>query len=239
MKWLFGKIWLFWSAFVFALSWFIVFPLFFIVFNFFPAKKFVFGHRIAQDWSRVICAMVGVRTVIHGMKNVPPKVQLIYVFNHRSQIDVPVSFMVVDRVFSTIAKHSAGKIPVIGYGLKHLHIAVNRKDLQSRKQSLEKLGERIEMGHSIVVFPEGRRNRDKEALGKFYDGAFKLSKRFDLPVLPVTLVGSDKINNPLKPLNMFPGRIDVYYGKIIQPEENIEIQKENVRSVMLKHLNKV
>jgi 1-acyl-sn-glycerol-3-phosphate acyltransferase len=56
----------------------------------------------------------------------------------------------------------------------------------------------------ILFFPEGTRSLDGKLL-PFKKGAFRLAIEQQLPVLPVTLVGTRDIM-PAKTLRVFPGR---------------------------------
>ena len=50
-------------------------------------------------------------------------------------------------------------------------------------------------GHSLLVFPQGHRSRDGR-LGRFYSGAFQLALRFDVPVIPICISGTDQVLPP-------------------------------------------
>jgi 1-acyl-sn-glycerol-3-phosphate acyltransferase len=47
----------------------------------------------------------------------------------------------------------------------------------------------IDGGMSLIVFPEGKRTRDGR-VGEFEAGAFRLAQQLNIPLVPVSLVGS-------------------------------------------------
>ncbi|SDD76665.1 1-acyl-sn-glycerol-3-phosphate acyltransferases [Sanguibacter gelidistatuariae] len=71
-------------------------------------------------------------------------------------------------------------------------------------------------GSSLLIFPEGTRSLDGE-LGDFHTGALRIAKEFDVPLLPVALVGTQA----LLPKNgkFTAGPIEVRLGEPIQPED--------------------
>ena len=50
-------------------------------------------------------------------------------------------------------------------------------------------------GRSMLLFPQGHRSRDGR-LGRFYSGAFKLAVQFNVPVVPICIMGSDRLFPP-------------------------------------------
>lgn len=71
-------------------------------------------------------------------------------------------------------------------------------------------------GSSLLVFPEGTRSKDGE-LGEFHTGPLRIAKEFDVPLLPVALVGAHSMlpkNGKFK-----TGAIEVRLGQPIEPED--------------------
>ena len=49
----------------------------------------------------------------------------------------------------------------------------------------------IKSGHSMMIFPEGTRNKGDELL-PFKDGAFKIAQKAGCLIIPVAICGTDK-----------------------------------------------
>lgn len=49
----------------------------------------------------------------------------------------------------------------------------------------------INSGTSLIVFPEGKRTRDGHVT-EFQDGAFRVAQQLEIPIVPVSIVGSFK-----------------------------------------------
>lgn len=71
-------------------------------------------------------------------------------------------------------------------------------------------------GSSLLVFPEGTRSLDG-TLGEFRSGAARIAKEFDVPLLPVAIVGTHELLP--KASRPRPGPVEVRLGRPIQPED--------------------
>lgn len=71
-------------------------------------------------------------------------------------------------------------------------------------------------GSSLLVFPEGTRSTDGE-LGDFRSGALRIAKEFDVPLLPVALVGTRSLLPKGGKLRL--GSVEVRIGEAIQPDD--------------------
>jgi long-chain acyl-CoA synthetase len=78
------------------------------------------------------------------------------------------------------------------------------------RQTLRYIGEIVEDGFSVLIFPEGRRTEEGE-IGPFMPGVGMIAARLGVPVIPVRLKGLDKI---LQRHMRFPtvGRAEVAFG---------------------------
>jgi long-chain acyl-CoA synthetase len=60
------------------------------------------------------------------------------------------------------------------------------------RQTLRYMGEIVEDGHSILIFPEGRRSESGE-ISKFQPGVGMIASRLGVPVVPVRVRGLDQV----------------------------------------------
>jgi long-chain acyl-CoA synthetase len=78
------------------------------------------------------------------------------------------------------------------------------------RQTLRYIGEVLESGYSVLIFPEGRRTTAGEIDG-FRPGVGMIASRLGVPVVPVRLEGLDKVLHPSWKMAK-PGRVRVAYG---------------------------
>ena len=79
----------------------------------------------------------------------------------------------------------------------------------------------LKKGISIVVAPEGTRNDTKDPLLPFQRGAFRLAIETRIPILPMAVIGADRIMKRGSIL-LRPGNVRVYFSQAMMPPENSE-----------------
>ena len=166
----------------------------------------------------------------------------IIVGNHNAAVDIPINTSSCPKNINIkfLGKAEAGKLPVLGVLIKSLSVLVDRKSAESRQSTFRFMSAEIEKGYSIFIYPEGTRNRTKEPLKEFYDGAFKLAIDHQLPLVVCTLIGTKIINSPDKTMSFLPGRVDAHWEIPIETKgktiEDLPALKEEVKALMLQRL---
>jgi long-chain acyl-CoA synthetase len=79
------------------------------------------------------------------------------------------------------------------------------------RQTLRYIGEVLEDGFSVLIFPEGKRTEAGE-IDRFRPGVGMIASRLSVPVVPVRLEGLDKVLHHTWKMAK-PGRIRVAFGK--------------------------
>ncbi|MEM8599390.1 MAG: lysophospholipid acyltransferase family protein [Bacteroidota bacterium] len=118
-----------------------------------------------------------------------PRNPYVVVSNHQSNADVPL----VSRLpweMKWIGKKELFDIPIVGWLMKLSDdIEVDRKDPRSRASVLTRAKDVLDQRCSVMFFPEGTRSKDGRVKA-FYDGAFRLAIKAQVPILPVALDGT-------------------------------------------------
>jgi 1-acyl-sn-glycerol-3-phosphate acyltransferase len=95
--------------------------------------------------------------------------------------------------FKWVMKKELLKMPFVGASCKALgHVFVDRANSEEANQSLIDAKDKITDGVSAFFFPEGTRSPDGE-LKNFKKGAFRMAQSLNLPILPVSIKGANKI----------------------------------------------
>jgi 1-acyl-sn-glycerol-3-phosphate acyltransferase len=79
----------------------------------------------------------------------------------------------------------------------------------------------LDKGISIVMAPEGTRNNTADALLPFQTGAFRLSIESQIPIMPMAVIGADRIMKRGSIL-LSPGTVRVYFSPAMMPPANSE-----------------
>jgi 1-acyl-sn-glycerol-3-phosphate acyltransferase len=178
----------YYSAIVYVLTFLLIFPAFFIL----AQKKNWHKHayKITSLWGRAFHWMIGVKIIIEDENNKPKSKPCIYVANHFSYADIATMPIIADDA-CFVGKHSIKKVPLFGYYFTSLHITVNRENVRDRAKVIEKNIKAIEMGKSLIIFPEGGiRTKNPPYLERFKDGAFRTAIAKEVPIVPVSLTNN-------------------------------------------------
>lgn len=198
-------------------------------------------HFAPIIFSKIVLVLMGINVKVHNLELLDKSKQFILVGNHMSYMDALISAVASDNYKKYIGKAEILAYPVLGYLLKKLYVPVQRDQKESRKWSMETMFKYLKDGASMVIFPEGTCNTTPELLKEFKDGAFSLSVQLQIPIAICTIVGAADVM-PRKLLSIRPGRIDVYWTKIIEPGSftlnDIEEMKLLAKQEMLPILQK-
>ena len=189
----------------------------------FAAETFV----VAWAKSNAAIAFMKVKTV--GLENIDPRQSYIIVANHQSLFDIFVMYGWLGIDIKWVIKKELRKAPIIGYCCEALnHVFIDRSNRQAALASLEEAKRFIVDGTSIIFFPEGTRSKTGK-LGTFKKGAFRMALDMDLPLLPVTLSGTNKIL-PSGSTRLMPGTAKM----IVHPPISLEDNNANSLSTLSK-----
>lgn len=107
-----------------------------------------------------------------------------------------------------LVKRELTLIPGLGQLFSLMCLPVDRSSKEARNASKVRMLNELKQGISVLIFPEGTRNRTKDPLIPFYDGAFELAIDAQVPILPVVLTNIRKINR-VDTLLVQPGTLEI------------------------------
>ena len=212
-----------------------------IIFSFLAAvMAMIFSPRLGSFFGMLWAKSSGLLTPmfvkVTGKENIKKNVSYVIVANHQSQYDIFVLYGWLGVDFRWIMKKELRNAPFIGYASAKVgHIFIDRSSPVAAMKSIEDAKKQLKNGTSVVIFPEGTRSR-KGKLKKFKKGAFKIAHQLDLPILPVTLVGTNKFMGPGF-LNVMPGKVKLIIHEPIDvkkyedtPDELMKITRDTIES---------
>ena len=169
-----------------------------------------FGIR-AAGW------MSGVRVVIEGREKVLPGHTYVFLSNHLGNFDGPVLSHVIPRDCRALIKQEMMHLPILSIVFKQAQLVPIERSNPKKAQMGIELGARLlQEGKSFFAFPEGTRSRDG-CLGDFKKGVFIMAIKAQIPVFPITILGSNTIQRPGK-YGIRPGTIHVIFHDPISTE---------------------
>ncbi len=126
-----------------------------------------------------------------GRENIPSRGAFIFACNHQSNVDPVLVGLNVKRVVHYMAKDSLFKNPVFGFVLRGCGAFPVKRGRIDKGALKEALGY-LESGEPLLIFPQGTRRKAGEER-KVNPGLGFLAVKSGVPVVPVRLIGTDKV----------------------------------------------
>lgn len=189
----------------------------------------VAGRYIAASWGRLICWLTPVWVTVEGAENADPDRTYVVACNHQSQYDIFVVYGWLKLDLKWVLKAELRKVPGVGIGCEKAgHIFVERGNPEQTRKSISEALEKVGNGVGVLFFVEGTRSQDGK-LRPFKKGAFRVATSQNLPILPVTIIGTRDIQKPNSPM-IFPGRVRM----VIHPAIEVDGGEDagNIRDLM-------
>lgn len=193
------------------------------------------SRTFAATWARLLGWLTPIRVVVEGAEHAEPGRQYVVVSNHQSMYDILVIYGWLKLDLKWVMKQELRKVPAIGIGCEKAgHIYVDRRNPKKARAAINQALQRLGDGVGILFFPEGTRSNSGRLL-PFKKGAFRTAIEQNLPVLPVTVIGTRDII-PNKTLKLFPGRARMVIHPAIETSrlspQDCDSLVENARSVI-------
>ncbi len=167
-----------------------------------------FIYRAARLCLRTAGVLCGVRVKITGRDKIVPGQTYVFLSNHQGNFDGPVLFHAIPRDMRALMKKEMLRMPVLSIVMQQLRfVPLDRSDPAGARDGIDRAAEILREGLSFIAFPEGTRSRDGR-LGEFKKGAFIMAIKAGVPIVPITIVNSDRIQPP-GAFGIKPGRIDL------------------------------
>lgn len=191
---------------------------------------------IARRWIRWIFAACGIEIQVAGLEHLEPAATYVVMSNHQSAIDIGALVTGLPFPWRFVAKKEIARIPFFGWAVRLAgNIVIDRSNNERSVASLQAAARRIREGLNVIIFPEGTRSPTGE-LQDFKSGGFHLAIEAGVPILPVTVSGSQRIT-PKHSLRVESGVVKLQIGAPIPTaglgREGRHELKERVRSAIL------
>lgn len=185
----------------------------------------------------------GARPETSGFEHIPDSGGFIVASNHLSFLDSVIIQSILPRQVRFFAKADywtqkglKGKI-MRGFFDSVGSIPVERGDHSASVTALKQLVDFVENGDGVGIYPEGTRSRD----GRLYRGRTGvgwLALTSGIPVIPVGLVGTDKLQPPGKKI-ILPRKFEIRVGEPIHveklgPKHGLQLRRKTTDHIMEK-----
>ncbi len=200
------------------------------------------AHKgISRPWATMLQVLFFSPMKVKNRHLIDRDATYVFIANHQSQLDIPFYAVACANTFRFLAKAELTKLPLMGFIIRNLYIAVDRKDRADRHRSLEIMKASLDDNISVFLCPEGTRNKNEDPpLLEFKDGAFRLAVLTGTPIAPLTVLNTGRRLSPLHPAAFYPGIIHGIWDEPIPTADltvnDIPALKEQVRAKMVERL---
>lgn len=187
------------------------------------------NDRPQRAFFRNILRIAGVRFEVRRARGFDPQRTSIFVCNHVNIFDPFVIYSAIPQFVRGFELQSHFKVPVYGWMMGRFgNIPV--PDAPGR-EGLDEMSRRakaaLDSGVSLIAFAEGSRTRDGR-VHPFKKGIFRLAKKFGVPIVPMSIVGSYEFFRTGHWM-LHPGKITVLLHDTIGAAEVAQTDTEVLR----------
>lgn len=190
-------------------------------------------NKVFMKW--IWSTFAGIWITVEGREKVVGGKTYAFVCNHSNMLDIPFTSSCIDYYYKPLVKKELMSVPILGPLLRMTSLGVDRANPESRKKTAEKMLESMKKGMSLLIFPEGTRNRTPEPTKEFYDGAFRAAILAQADIAPFVLINIRRLQ-PVNSYLVYPGRVRM---KFLDPVTTVgmgpndtEALKNKVRSLI-------
>ncbi len=234
-----GTVFIIYSLVVFAITMFVVFIPIWLISKLPEPKRAKALHRVFRVWMNVYMPLVFCPVIRKGKEKFKKGEQYVVVINHNSLADIPVSSPWIPGPNKTLAKVEMSNIPLFGVIYKCGSIIVDRKKEGSRRESVLKMQETLDLGIHLCLYPEGTRNKTNAPLQPFFDGAFVTAVKAQKAIMPGIIFNTGKILPHYKKFWARPMPIHIHFLDPIPTAGltmgDVPALKEQVHKIMENH----
>jgi 1-acyl-sn-glycerol-3-phosphate acyltransferase len=181
-------IWLIsWAHFVVAV------PTLILVALFIDPRK---SDPLQRFFARNIVRLTGVKLIVRRSPGFDATRTSIFISNHVNLFDPFILYSSIPQFFRGWELESHFRIPFYGWLMKRFgNIPVaDARTPGSLRRLIQQTRAALEKGVSVIVFAEGRRTITGR-VGPFQPGIFRLVRDLNVPIVPVSIVGSFEFNS--------------------------------------------
>ena len=173
----------------------------------------------------------------HGLENIPEENGFMFFPNHQGLYDVLAIIQASPIPFSVVMKKELQNIPGLKQVFKCMKaLAIDREDIKQSMKVIHQVTEEVKNGHNYLIFAEGTRTKNPNAVGEFKGGSFKSAIKAKCPIVPVVLIDAYKAfdTHSIKPLT-----VQVHFLEPMTYEMYGQMKSNEIASLVKRRIEKV
>jgi 1-acyl-sn-glycerol-3-phosphate acyltransferase len=177
--------------------------------------------------------LTGVRVKTIGLDKLDPARTYIFMSNHVSNVDPPITIPLIPKRTSVMVKKELFRFPILGRAMRMGSLVpVDRGNRDAGIESVRAAKQVVQQGLNMTIYMEGKRSFDGKLI-PFKKGPFYLAMECGVPVVPITITGTRYVM-PKGRFAIKPGVVTVNFHPPIEPQDfgSREDLMEKVRAVI-------
>lgn len=177
-----------------------------------PQKRFFLGQKLIHWGFACELLNAGCRVTVIGKENIPEE-PVLFVSNHQSYFDILVTHNAINRPVGFVAKKEMEKIPLLPLYMRDIGcIFLNRTDPREGVKTIQTGAEQLKAGHCMLICPEGTRSKCDD-MNEFKEGSLKMAEKAKVPVVPVAIIGTNRLLECRPGIKIRKGDVTVVFGE--------------------------
>ncbi len=172
-----------------------------------------FLYNMAMNIVRVSLRLAGVKIAVRGTEKFDPAGTYIFMCNHVSNLDPPILVPKLPGRTTILVKKELFRIPILGPAMR----LANLVPVEAAIASVQTAVEVLKTGVHMTIFPEGTRSPEGRLL-PFKRGPFYLASESGLPIVPVTISGTETMM-PKGSSVIHPGTATLTFHAPVDPKQ--------------------
>jgi 1-acyl-sn-glycerol-3-phosphate acyltransferase len=162
--------------------------------------------------------IAGVKVRIEGREKLDPNRTYIFMSNHISNLDPPITLPLIPRRTSVMVKIGLFKVPILRQIMQiGSLVPVDRGNRDAGFSALRDAVKALDQGLNMTIYVEGTRSFAGKLL-PFQKGPFYLAEECNVPIVPITISGTEAVM-PKARFAIRPGTVTVQFHDPIEPQD--------------------
>ena len=174
---------------------------------------------------------------VHGLENLQQDTGFMLYGNHQGMFDVVAIAATSPAPMGCAYKKEINNVPL----LKQIYactksFAMDREDARQSLRVIQAITEEVKNGRNYLIFPEGTRSRQGNAMLDFHGGSFRCAIKAKCPVVPIAFIDSYKV---LDQKGSKPVTVQLHYLQPIQYEEYKDMKASQLAALVKSRIQTV
>lgn len=175
-----------------------------------------------------------VTVISRGLENIPKDQSFMYFPNHQGLYDVLALLDGSPRFFSVVMKKELEHLPFLNLIFRIMGAySIDREDVRQSMKVIQKVSQEVKEGKNFLIFPEGTRSKNSNAVGNFKGGSFKSATKAKCPIVPVCIRNAYKVFDTG---SVDPVTVEVQYLRPLYYEEYKEMKTTEIAEKVMKRI---